>query len=72
MVLDLRHQQRDIRWEMRLRVRYWRNRESVHLIIDEADEFAPQRAPAGVERLLRADRIHRAPRPCSQPVSLCA
>lgn len=37
------------------------NREPLHLLIDEADEFAPQRAHAGVERLLGAteDAVRR-------------
>lgn len=40
---------------------YRRNREPLHLIIDEADLFAPQRTFAGVERLLGAaeDAVRR-------------
>ena len=33
---------------------YFRNREALHLIIDEADLYAPQRTFAGMERLLGA------------------
>ncbi|MDD4865716.1 MAG: DUF87 domain-containing protein [Mycobacterium sp.] len=33
---------------------YQRNRQAHHVVIDEADEFAPQRAYSGVERLLGA------------------
>lgn len=33
---------------------YWKNRMPLHLCLDEADEIAPQRAHAGVERLLGA------------------
>ncbi|EHB48641.1 hypothetical protein MycrhDRAFT_5482 [Mycolicibacterium rhodesiae JS60] len=51
---------------------YWRNREPLHLIIDEADEFAPQRAPAGVERLLSAtEDIVRRGRVRGLGVTLC-
>ncbi|WP_168140324.1 ATP-binding protein [Mycolicibacterium frederiksbergense] len=52
---------------------YWRNREPLHLIIDEADEFAPQRAPAGVERLLGAtEDIVRRGRVKGLGVTLCS
>lgn len=51
---------------------YWRNREPLHLIIDEADEFAPQRAPAGIERLLGAtEDIVRRGRVRGLGVTLC-
>ncbi|QFS94635.1 hypothetical protein FIV07_28070 (plasmid) [Mycobacterium sp. THAF192] len=51
---------------------YWRNREPAHLIIDEADEFAPQRAPAGIERLLGAtEDIVRRGRVKGLGVTLC-
>ncbi|PJE00774.1 MAG: hypothetical protein CK429_36190 [Mycobacterium sp.] len=51
---------------------YWRNREPLHLIIDEADEFAPQRAPAGIERLLGAtEDIVRRGRVKGLGVTLC-
>lgn len=33
---------------------YRRNRDPLHLVLDEADLFAPQRLPAGAERLLGA------------------
>lgn len=33
---------------------YHRNRDPLHVVIDEADLFAPQRLPAGAERLLGA------------------
>lgn len=52
---------------------YWRNREPLHLIIDEADEFAPQRAPAGIERLLGAtEDIVRRGRVRGLGVTLCS
>lgn len=52
---------------------YWRNREPLHLIIDEADEFAPQRAPAGIERLLgAAEDIVRRGRVKGLGVTLCS
>lgn len=52
---------------------YWRNREPLHLIIDEADEFAPQRATAGVERLLGAtEDIVRRGRVRGLGVTLCS
>ncbi|MBX9918663.1 MAG: DUF853 family protein [Mycolicibacterium frederiksbergense] len=52
---------------------YWRNREPLHLIIDEADEFAPQRAPAGMERLLGAtEDIVRRGRVKGLGVTLCS
>ena len=39
---------------------YRKNREPLHLVIDEADEFAPQRVMRGAERMLGAvDRIVR-------------
>ncbi|GAA2783200.1 ATP-binding protein [Saccharopolyspora taberi] len=40
---------------------YWKNRLPLHLCLDEADEIAPQRAHAGVERLLGAteDAVRR-------------
>lgn len=51
---------------------YWRNREPLHLIIDEADEFAPQRARAGIERLLGAtEDIVRRGRVKGLGVTLC-
>lgn len=52
---------------------YWRNREPLHLTIDEADEFAPQRAPAGIERLLGAtEDIVRRGRVKGLGVTLCS
>jgi len=52
---------------------YWRNRDPLHLIIDEADEFAPQRAPAGIERLLGAtEDIVRRGRVRGLGVTLCS
>ena len=33
---------------------YHRNREALHLVLDEADAFAPQKPPKGAERLLGA------------------
>lgn len=52
---------------------YWRNREPLHLIIDEADEFAPQRVPAGMERLLGAtEDIVRRGRVKGLGVTLCS
>lgn len=55
-----------------LEMLYWRNRDPLHLIIDEADEFAPQRAPAGIERLLGAtEDIVRRGRVRGLGVTLC-
>lgn len=52
---------------------YWRNRDPLHLIIDEADEFAPQRTAAGVERLLGAtEDIVRRGRVKGLGVTLCS
>lgn len=52
---------------------YWRNRDPMHLIIDEADEFAPQRTAAGVERLLGAtEDIVRRGRVKGLGVTLCS